>query len=150
MIKRLFIAAVVAVIATVAANAQDLVKPINQEEFMKEIFNYRNDTVKPVRPAIVDFWAPWCAPCLRLAPVLDDLAKEYAGKVDFYKLNIDDNQQLAQELGIGSIPLVVLFPSDERPMRGMTGVQTKEFIDKAIKEYLLPQSAPKEKKKVHL
>ncbi len=107
---------------------------------MKEIFNYRNDTVQPVRPTLVDFWAPWCAPCLRLSPVIDSLAVKYKVQVDFRKLNIDENQDLARDLGINSIPLVVLFPNDGRPMRGMMGVQPAEFIDRSIKEYLLPKS----------
>jgi thioredoxin len=123
-----------------SAEAQEPVKAIGQEEFMKEIFNYRSDTVQPVRPTLVDFWAPWCAPCLRLSPIIDSLAVKYKGQVDFRKLNIDENKDLARDLGINSIPLVVLFPNDGRPMRGMMGVQPAEFIDQSIKEYLLPKS----------
>lgn len=140
MIKRFFTALSLTCMLALSAGAQEPVKAIGQEEFMKEIFNYRNDTVQPVRPTLVDFWAPWCAPCLRLSPVIDSLAVKYKGQVDFRKLNIDENQDLARDLGINSIPLVVLFPNDGRPMRGMMGVQPAEFIDRSIKEYLLSKS----------
>lgn len=140
MIKRFFTALSLTCMLALSVGAQEPVKAIGQEEFMKEIFNYRNDTVQPVRPTLVDFWAPWCAPCLRLSPVIDSLAVKYKGQVDFRKLNIDENQDLARDLGINSIPLVVLFPNDGRPMRGMMGVQPAEFIDRSIKEYLLPKS----------
>lgn len=92
-------------ILAMSAEAQEPVKAIGQEEFMKEIFNYRSDTVQPVRPTLVDFWAPWCAPCLRLSPIIDSLAVKYKGQVDFRKLNIDENKDLARDLGINSIPL---------------------------------------------
>ncbi|HRF68510.1 MAG TPA: thioredoxin domain-containing protein [Muribaculum sp.] len=140
MIKRFFTALSLTCILAMSAEAQEPVKAIGQEEFMKEIFNYRSDTVQPVRPTLVDFWAPWCAPCLRLSPIIDSLAVKYKGQVDFRKLNIDENKDLARDLGINSIPLVVLFPNDGRPMRGMMGVQPAEFIDQSIKEYLLPKS----------
>lgn len=140
MIKRFFTALSLTCILAMSAEAQEPVKAIGQEEFMKEIFNYRSDTVQPVRPTLVDFWAHWCAPCLRLSPIIDSLAVKYKGQVDFRKLNIDENKDLARDLGINSIPLVVLFPNDGRPMRGMMGVQPAEFIDQSIKEYLLPKS----------
>ena len=140
MIKIFFTALSLTCILAMSAEAQEPVKAIGQEEFMKEIFNYRSDTVQPVRPTLVDFWAPWCAPCLRLSPIIDSLAVKYKGQVDFRKLNIDENKDLARDLGINSIPLVVLFPNDGRPMRGMMGVQPAEFIDQSIKEYLLPKS----------
>ena len=140
MIKRFFTALSLTCILAMSAEAQEPVKAIGQVEFMKEIFNYRSDTVQPVRPTLVDFWAPWCAPCLRLSPIIDSLAVKYKGQVDFRKLNIDENKELARDLGINSIPLVVLFPNDGRPMRGMMGVQPAEFIDQSIKEYLLPKS----------
>ena len=140
MIKRFFTVLSLTCILAMSAEAQEPVKAIGQEEFMKEIFNYRSDTVQPVRPTLVDFWAPWCAPCLRLSPIIDSLAVKYKGQVDFRKLNIDENKDLARDLGINSIPLVVLFPNDGRPMRGMMGVQPAEFIDQSIKEYLLPKS----------
>lgn len=142
--KKILIAGL-AIVAMTAfrAVASDHVTEINQKEFVEQIYDYRSDSVAKAMPlpAVVDFWAPWCRPCLRLSPVIDELAEKYAGKVNFYKMNIDNNQQLARDLGISSIPLVVLFPNDGTPIRGMMGVQPKEFIENAINEALLHQSA---------
>ena len=144
MFKRVLgVIALISVMVITASADSDRVKNIDRDEFLAKVFNYKNDSVdlELPRPVVVDFWAPWCAPCLRLSPVIDSLAEKYAGQVDFYKLNIDDNQQLAQELGIGSIPLVVFFPNDSRPMRGATGVQPDTFYVRAIEEYLLPRKS---------
>jgi thioredoxin len=146
MFKRLAgIIALICVVVVTASADSNSVREINQDEFLTKVFNYRNDSVDLdlPRPVVVDFWAPWCAPCLRLAPIIDSLAVKYAGQVDFYKLNIDDNPQLAKDLGLGSIPLVVFFPNDSRPMRGATGVQPDSFYDQAIQEYLLPRKDAK-------
>lgn len=84
---------------------------------------------------------PWCAPCLRLAPVIEGLASKYGDKVDFYKMNIDDNQQVAQDLRISSIPLVVFFPAGSLPFKGAVGVQPTEVYENAIKEMIAQQEA---------
>ncbi len=126
------------------AVAADNITNINQAEFISQIYDYRADSVakRMPLPAVVDFWAPWCAPCLRLSSIIDELAEKYAGQVKFYKMNIDDNTQLARELGISSIPLLVLFPNDGTPIRGMTGVQPKDFIENTIDEVLLHKESP--------
>lgn len=142
--KKIFIAGLMFMaMAVMPAAAADNVTEINQQEFVNRIYDYHTDSVAKAMPlpAVVDFWAPWCGPCLRLSPVIDELAEKYAGKVNFYKLNIDENQQLARDLGISSIPLVVLFPNDGTPIKGMMGVQPKEFIESAINEALLNKSA---------
>lgn len=126
------------------AVAADNITNINQTEFVSQIYDYRTDSVakRMPLPAVVDFWAPWCAPCLRLSSIIDELAEKYAGQVKFYKMNIDDNPQLARELGISSIPLLVFFPNDGTPIRGMTGVQPKDFIENTIDEVLLHKESP--------
>lgn len=144
MTKIIISAAIAAAIALGAdLNAQETakVRDINETEFLEKVFNYRNDSTDMdlARPAVVDFWAPWCAPCLRIAPVIDELAEKYGDKVDFYKMNIDDNQRVAQELRISSIPLVVFFPTGSHPFKGAIGVQPKEVYEQAVVEMIKQQ-----------
>jgi thioredoxin 1 len=71
--------------------------------------NFSEEVLKSSTPVLVDFWAEWCGPCKMIAPVLDELAGEYAGKVKIGKVNIDDHQQLAINYGINSIPTLLFF-----------------------------------------
>jgi thioredoxin 1 len=84
---------------------------------------------------LVDFWAPWCRPCLVMAPTLDQLAQDYAGKVKVLKLNTDENQEIAERYGIRGIPTLILFKGG-KPIDGVVGVQPKDVLaaklDKAL------------------
>ena len=75
---------------------------LTQENFTKEV-------LQSIQPILVDFWAEWCGPCKMLAPILDELATEYDGRVRIGKVNIDDHQELATQYGIRSIPTLLLF-----------------------------------------
>jgi len=70
-------------------------------------------TASASQPVLVDFWAEWCSPCKMIAPVLDELADEYSGRVQIGKVNIDDNQELATEYGIRAIPTLLIFQNGE-------------------------------------
>jgi thioredoxin 1 len=76
--------------------------------------NFEEEVIKSDLPAVVDIWAPWCAPCQLIAPVIEKFAEQYEGKVKFCKLNVDENQQLAANCGVESIPLLLFFKNGER------------------------------------
>lgn len=71
--------------------------------------NFDAEVIKSEIPVMVDFWAPWCGPCKAIAPIVEQLSSDYAGKVKVGKLNTDDNQQIAIEYGVMSIPTVIIF-----------------------------------------
>lgn len=93
------------------------------------------EVLKSEQPVLVDFWAPWCGPCRMVAPIVDELASEYDGKVKFLKLNTDDNVQTASRYGVRSIPTLMMFKGGEavdhvigfRPKS-----QLKQTIEKAL------------------
>jgi thioredoxin 1 len=76
--------------------------------------NYEDEVLKSEIPAVVDFWAPWCGPCRMIAPVMEKLSEEYQGKVKFCKVNVDENQQLAANAGVQSIPLLVFYKDGKK------------------------------------
>jgi len=71
--------------------------------------NFEKEVLKSDLPVLVDFWASWCGPCMMAAPVLEELSKKYEGKIKFGKVNVDENQRLAEKYGILSIPTVIVF-----------------------------------------
>ncbi|MEX2012858.1 MAG: thioredoxin, partial [Candidatus Levyibacteriota bacterium] len=71
--------------------------------------NFEQEVLKSEAPVLVDFWAPWCAPCRIVSPIVEELAKEYEGKIKIGKLNVDENAQSAQGFSVMSIPTVILF-----------------------------------------
>jgi len=71
--------------------------------------SFENEVLKADLPVLIDFWAPWCGPCKAIAPVVDELAKEYAGKLKVVKMNVDDNPQTPSKYGVRGIPNLILF-----------------------------------------
>lgn len=113
---------------------------ITQEEFKKKVFDYTdsNSVYKGKKAAIVDCYADWCGPCKRLAPVLQELAKEYGDKIVFYKINTDENKELSRTLGITSIPTIYFFPVKGEPRKAIGGLSKEQLIE-IIEKIVLPK-----------
>lgn len=94
-----------------------------------------NNTAKTSELLVVDFWAPWCGPCRMVGPVIEQLAAEYAGKVTFGKMNIDENQQVPNSLGIMSIPTIVVFHHGKAVDR-IVGAYPKAQIEATFKRHI--------------
>ncbi|MEP6872620.1 MAG: thioredoxin [Anaerolineaceae bacterium] len=93
------------------------------------------DVLKNELATLVDFWAPWCGPCRMVKPIVEELSEEYAGKVNFYKMNTDDNPQVPSKFGIRSIPSLLIFKNGE--LAGtIVGFRPKGDLKKRIDEVL--------------
>ncbi|MEI6127869.1 MAG: thioredoxin [Pseudomonadota bacterium] len=97
--------------------------------------NFEQEVLKSALPVLVDFWAEWCGPCRSLAPTIEELAKEYSGKVKVGKVNVDQNQVTSGTYGIRSIPTIMLFKNGNA-VEQLVGVQSKEALKAIIKKNL--------------
>jgi thioredoxin 1 len=97
--------------------------------------NFQDIVLQSKSPVMVDFWAQWCAPCLAAAPVLEELAKEYTGKIDFAKVNVDENGPLAAKYGIAAIPTMLMFKGGQ-PVQQILGYRPKKELQKVLDEVL--------------
>ena len=91
--------------------------------------NFDAEVLKATQPSVIDFWAPWCGPCIALGPTIDALAKEYDGRVKVGKVNVDENPNLSIEFGVTSIPCV-LFIKDGQVVDKQVGAAPKGVFDK--------------------
>jgi thioredoxin len=112
---------------------------LTAQDFKEKVFNY--ETGKEWKyegslPAIVDFYADWCQPCKMVAPVLEELASEYAGKIMVYKVNTENEQELASVFGIQSIPTLLFIPKEGQPQSAMGALPKHTFV-KVINDVLL-------------
>jgi len=118
---------------------------ITKAEFLKQVMNYEKNTSTWVfegeRPCLIDFYADWCAPCRITSPILEDLAKQYAGRIDIYKVDIDVEQELAAVFGVRSIPTFLFCPLNGDPTISSgianTPAATKAMFIQQIEELLL-------------
>ena len=97
------------------------------------VSNFESEVLRSDQPVLVDFCADWCGPCRMLAPVLEEIAREYEGGVKVGKVNVDEQMELAQKFGVSSIPLLVVF-KDGQPVAKSLGYRPKEEIVNLLKD----------------
>ena len=116
-----------------------MVQYLTAETFKAKVFNYEKNqqwVFEGERPCMIDFYADWCGPCKMVAPVLEELAKEYDGKVDIYKVDTEVEQELASVFGIQSIPSLLFVPKNGQPQMAQGALPKATFV-KAINDVLL-------------
>jgi len=97
--------------------------------------NFDTEVLKAEKLSVVDFWAPWCGPCIALGPTIDSLSKEYEGKVNIGKVNVDENPNVSINYGVTSIPCI-LFIKNGQVVDKQIGAAPKNVFDKKIKQYM--------------
>jgi len=116
---------------------------LTKAEFLQKVANYETNPTEwkylGDKPCIIDFYADWCGPCKAIAPVLEELAKEYDGQIYIYKVDTEKEQELAAAFGIRSIPSLLFCPMNEQPQMAQ-GALPKETFKKAIDEVLLKKT----------
>jgi thioredoxin 1 len=112
---------------TPSVGTQTSVAAVTNATFPQEVLNSEV-------PVLVDFWAPWCGPCRLVAPLVEDIATEYAGRAKVVKLNVDDNPSIASEYGIRSIPTLIVFKGGQA-VETIVGAVAKKTLAAAIEQY---------------
>lgn len=114
---------------------------LTKETFIEKIFNYEDNQewkFEGKLPCLIDFYADWCGPCKMVAPILEELSKEYDGKINIYKVNTEDQHELSSVFGIRSIPSMLFCPLEGQPQMAV-GALPKNSLKQAIDEILLSQ-----------
>jgi len=115
-----------------------MTKNLTKQDFLEKVFNYEENKewkFEGDKPCIIDFYADWCGPCKMVAPILEELSEEYAGKVDIYKVDTEQEQELAAVFGIQSIPSMLFVPVGDKPQMAM-GALPKDNLKQAMREVL--------------
>jgi len=115
---------------------------LTKESFLTKVFNYEQNQEWKFEgnlPCLIDFYADWCGPCKMVAPILEELSKEFDGKINIYKVNTEVEQELAAAFGIQSIPSLLFCPKDGKPQMAQ-GALPKQAMTDAINEVLLPSN----------
>jgi len=118
---------------------------LTKDTFISKVFDFENNkewNFKGELPCLIDFYADWCGPCKMVAPILEELATEYKGKINIYKVDTEEEQELAGVFGIRSIPSIIFCPADGAPQMAM-GALPKDTFKKAIEDILLKSGQQK-------
>ena len=105
-----------------------MANPLTDAEFPTKV-------LKATNPVIVDFWAPWCGPCKAMEPIIGELSTTYAGKIDFYKINVDENNDISSQFSVMSIPTFIIFYKGEA-VDTFIGVKSKEDVSARLEAVL--------------
>ena len=115
-----------------------MLEHLTSETFKQKVFNYETNKewkFEGDKPCVIDFYADWCSPCKMVAPILKELGKEYEGKINIYKVDTEDQQEIASVFGIRSIPSILFIPKQGQPKMS-AGAMPKESFVKAFDEIL--------------
>ncbi len=116
----------------------NMIEHLTKETFLSKVFNYEANKdwkFEGKRPCVIDFYADWCGPCKMVAPVLEELARDFEGKLDIFKVNTEEEMELAAVFGVRNIPSILFVPASGQPHMAM-GALPKETFIKAFKEVL--------------
>ena len=111
---------------------------LTNETFAAKVFDYQKNNewkFEGTAPAIIDFWAEWCGPCKMISPILEEISSDYEGKLNVYKVNVDEQGEVAAAFGIQSIPSLLFIPMNDMP-RMAVGAQPKAAILKLVRDVL--------------
>ncbi len=115
-----------------------MIEHLTKETFKEKVFNFEKNKewqFEGQLPCLIDFYADWCAPCKMVAPILEELAEEYQGKINIYKIDTEAERELAGMFGIQSIPSLLFVPKEDQPQMAM-GALPKDTFKRAIKDVL--------------
>lgn len=113
---------------------------LNKADFLSKVYNYEKNQTQWVyegsKPAIIDFYAEWCGPCKRISPILQELAVQYKNDIVIYKINVDNEKELASAFGIQSIPTLLFIPKTGKPQIAQGALSKEQFVEQ-INNFLL-------------
>lgn len=115
-----------------------MIEHLNSETFKEKVFNFEQNKewkFEGDKPCVIDFYADWCGPCKMVAPILEELNKEYEGKLNIYKVDTEDQRELSAMFGIQSIPSILFVPQDGQPQMAQ-GALPKDSLKQAFSEVL--------------
>ncbi len=134
--KKIILAAAIVLLMLPLISQEHKPEHLTAESFKEKVFDFENETewrFAGKKPAIIDFYADWCGPCKKVAPIMDELAEEYGEDIDIYKVDTEEQKQLAGMFGIRSIPSILFIPVDDQPQM-VKGALPKESFENIISE----------------